>query len=79
MLLYVPSSIAIILMGKRELIALLNLSSCCLVMVERPKSCSSCEVSINIINMSFNVICENEILVKISEFTVLYSYIFSGL
>ena len=29
------SSIAIILMGKRELIALLNLSSWCLVMVER--------------------------------------------
>ena len=34
-LLYVYSSIAIILMGKRELVALLNLSSCCLVMVER--------------------------------------------
>ena len=34
-LLYVHSSIAIILMGKRELIALLNLSSRCLVMVER--------------------------------------------
>ena len=34
-LLYVRSSIAIILMGKRELVALLNLSSCCLVMVER--------------------------------------------
>ena len=34
-LLYVHSSIAIILMGKRELIDLLNLSSCCLVMVER--------------------------------------------
>ena len=34
-LLYVRSSIAIILMGKRELIALLNLSSWCLVMVER--------------------------------------------
>ena len=33
--LYVHSSIAIILMGKRELIALLNLSSWCLVMVER--------------------------------------------
>ena len=33
-LLYVHSSIAIILMGKRELIALLNLSSRCLVMVE---------------------------------------------
>ena len=34
-LLYFHSSIAIILMGKRELIALLNLSSWCLVMVER--------------------------------------------
>ena len=34
-LLYVHSSIAIILMGKSELIALLNLSSWCLVMVER--------------------------------------------
>ena len=34
-LFYVHSSIAIILMGKRELIALLNLSSWCLVMVER--------------------------------------------
>ena len=32
--LYVHSSIAIILMGKRELVALLNLSSWCLVMVE---------------------------------------------
>ena len=43
-LLYVHSSIAIILMGKRELIALLNLSSCCLVMDERlflavPRGC----------------------------------------
>ena len=34
-LLYVHSSIAIILMGERELIALLNLSSWCLMMVER--------------------------------------------
>ena len=34
-LLYVHSSIAIILMGKRELVASLNLSSWCLVMVER--------------------------------------------
>ena len=33
-LLYVHSSSAIILMGKRELIALLNLSSWCLAMVE---------------------------------------------
>ena len=34
MLLYVHSSFAIILMGKRELVALLNLSSWCLGMVE---------------------------------------------
>ena len=34
-LIYVHSSIAIILMEKRKLIALLNLSSWCLVMVER--------------------------------------------
>ena len=33
-LLYVHSRIAIILMGKRELVALLNLSSWCLMMVE---------------------------------------------
>ena len=43
-LLYVHSSVAIILMGKRQLIALLNLSSWCLVMVERlflavPRGC----------------------------------------
>ena len=43
-LLYVHSSIAIILIGKRELIALLNLSFSCLVMVERlflgvPRGC----------------------------------------
>ena len=34
-LLDVHSSIAIILMGKRELVALLNLSSWCLIMFER--------------------------------------------
>ena len=43
-LLYVHSSIAIILMGKRELVALLNLSLWCLVVVERlflavPRGC----------------------------------------
>ena len=32
-LLYVPSSFAIVLMGKRELVALLSLSSWCLVIV----------------------------------------------
>ena len=41
---YVHSSIEIILMGKRELVALLNLSFLCLVMVERlfltvPRGC----------------------------------------
>ena len=43
-LLYVHSSIAIILTGEKELVALLNLSSWCLVMVERlflavPRGC----------------------------------------
>ena len=43
-LLYVHSSIAIISMGKRELVALLYVSSWCLVMVERlflavPRDC----------------------------------------
>ena len=43
-LLFVHSSIAIILMGKRELVALLNLSSWCLVRVEQlflavPRGC----------------------------------------
>ena len=43
-LLYVLSSIAIIFMGKRKLVALLNLSSWCLLMVERlflavPRGC----------------------------------------
>ena len=43
-LLYVHSSITIILMGKGELVALLTLSSWCLVMVERlflavPRGC----------------------------------------
>ena len=43
-LLYVHSSIVIILMGKRELVALLDLSSWCLVVVERlflavPRGC----------------------------------------
>ena len=49
MLLYVHSSITIILMGKRKLAALLNLSSWCLVMVERlflmvPRGCLRFEI-----------------------------------
>ena len=48
-LLYVNSSIAIILMGKRELIVLLNLSSWCLEMVEwlflaMPRVCLRCVI-----------------------------------
>ena len=48
-LLYAHSSIAIILMGKRKMIALLNLSSWCLVMVERlflavPRGCLQCVI-----------------------------------
>ena len=48
-LLCVHSSIAIILMGKRELVALLNLSSWCLVVVERlflavPWCCLRCVI-----------------------------------
>ena len=44
MLLYVHSSIAIILMGKRELVTLYNLSSCCLLVLGRlfllvPRGC----------------------------------------
>ena len=44
MLPYVQSSIATILMGKRELVALLNLSSWCIVIVEQlflavPRGC----------------------------------------
>ena len=48
-LLYVHSRIAIILMGKIELVALLNLSSWCLVVVERlfltvPWGCLRCVI-----------------------------------
>ena len=48
-LLYVQSSIAIILIGKRELVALLNLSTWCPMMVERlflavPRGCLRFEI-----------------------------------
>ena len=50
-LLYVHSSIAIILMGKRELVALLNLSSWCLVMAALPRGATGlsavCECGIS--------------------------------
>ena len=63
-LLYVHSSIAIILMGKRELIALLNLSSWCLVMVERlflavPRGCLQfvIVVFLNHTHLLFFIVC----------------------
>ena len=54
MLPYVHSSIAIILMGKRELVALLNLSSWCLVMVEQATDlvCKGMLLFISCINLS---------------------------
>ena len=39
------------------------------------KSCPNC-IFFYIANMSFNAICENKILAKISEFTVNYSHTF---
>ena len=54
MLPYVHSSIAIVLMGKRELVALLNLSSWCLVMVEQATDlvCKGMLLFISCINLS---------------------------
>ena len=68
-LLNVHSSIAIILMGKRELVALLNLSSWCFVMVERlflavPRGCLRFVIVIvvfpdhtHLLFVTFNGIC----------------------
>ena len=57
-LLYVHSSIAIILMGKRELVALLNLSSWCLAMVERlflavPRGCLQFVIGVFLIILTY--------------------------
>ena len=62
-LLYVCSSIAIILMGKRELIALLNLSSWCLVMVERlflavPRGCLQFVIVVFLIILTYYYILQ---------------------
>ena len=74
-LLYVHSSIAIILMGKRELIALLNLSSWCLVMVERlfftvPRGC-----------LQFMIVVfpdHTHLLIQKKKFPLNQGYIFSS-
>ena len=67
-LLYVLSSIAIILMGKRELIALLNLSSWCLVMVERlflvvPRGCLQFVIVVFLIILTYYFCCRLDILI----------------
>ena len=69
-LLYVHSSIAIILMEKRELIALLNLSSWCLVMVERlflavPRGCLQFVIVV-FPDHTHLLFCENESIVSLS-------------
>ena len=74
-LLYVHSSIVIILMRKRELIALLNLSSWCLVMVERlflavPRGCLQFVIVVfpdhtHLLFFSVNLIFHECFLVKI--------------
>ena len=67
-LLYVHSSIAIILMGKRRLVALLNLSSWCLMMVERlflavPRGCLQFVIVVfpdhtHLLFMVFVILCQ---------------------
>ena len=79
-LLYVHSSIAIILMGKRELIALLNLSSWCLVMVERlfltvPRGCLQFVIVVfpdHTILLFFKYVCRKTLLHQRTE-TVEYA------
>ena len=62
-LLYVHSSIAIILMRKRELIALLNLSSWCLVMVER-------------LFLAVPRVCLQFVIVVFPDFLIILTYYF---
>ena len=69
-LLYVHSSIAFILMGKRELVALLNLSSWCLVMVERlflavPQGCLQFVIAVfsDHTHLLFSVFAHNALIV----------------
>ena len=69
-LLNVHSSIAIILMGKRELVALLNLSTWCLVMVEQlflavPQGCLQFVIVVlpdHTHLLLFNILRNNELL-----------------
>ena len=63
-LLYVYSSIAIMLMGKRELVALLNLSFWCIVMVKRlflaePRGCLRFVIVVFPDHTHYFWVCEN--------------------
>ena len=71
--LYVHSSIAIILMEKRKLVALLNLSSWCLVRVERlflavPQGCLRFVIVVfpdhtHLLFLNFHIVCEPVLLI----------------
>ena len=77
-LLYVHSSIAIILMGKRELVALLNLSSWCLRMVERlflavPQGCLQFVIVVFPVHthlLLFNIMCLSWIQIIFFQFEI---------
>ena len=73
-LLYVHSSIAIILMGKRELVALLNLSSWCLVMVERlfltvPRGCLQFVIVVFLIILTYYFCTQFAVLILCHDST----------
>ena len=79
-LLYVHSSIAIILMGKRELIALLNLSSWCLVMVERlflavPRGCLQFVIVVFPDHTHLLFFCKNTMLLQTINIFLKYKFI----
>ena len=75
MLLNVHSSIAIILMGKRELVALLNWSSWCLLMVER----LFLEVPLGCLRFVFVVFLDHTHLLFSIKPSRLFSYVVGSL
>ena len=71
-LLYVHSSIAIILMETRELVALLNLSSWCLVMVERlflavPRGCLRFVIVVFPDHTTLLFLCKYEVICSLDK------------
>ena len=78
---YVHCSIAITLMGKRELIALLNLSSWCLVMVERlflavPRGCLQFVIVVFPDHTHLLFFINKNTMYKITKFTVRFGITF---